>query len=137
MSVDRSQLQALIGDLGELPPALRKAARPRMLNAGRSVLDQMRANAGWSTRIPSALSMTASSTAIGVRFRTDAGRAPHARPYEGISGDPFRAPLFGDREHWYPHAARPFFYRAVEQKAAGVVEALGEALDQAAAETGF
>jgi hypothetical protein len=137
MSVDRSQLQALIGDLGELPPALRKAAGPHMRAAGRSVLEQMRSNASWSTRIPGAISMTASSTAIGVRFRTNAGRAPHARPYEGLSGSPFRAPLFGDREHWYPHDARPFFYRAVEEKAAGVVEALGEALDQAAAETNF
>jgi hypothetical protein len=137
MSVDRSQLQALIGDLGELPPAFRKAARPHMLTAGRGVLELMRSHASWSSRIPSAISMTASSTAIGVRFRTNAARAPHARPYEGISGDPFRAPLFGDREHWYPHAARPFFYRSVQEGAGRVVEALGEALDQAAAETGF
>ena len=137
MSVDRSQLQALIGDLGELPPAFRKAARPHMLTAGRGVLELMRSHASWSSRIPAAISMTASTTAIGVRFRTDSGRAPHARPYEGISGDPFRAPLFGDREHWYPHAARPFFYRSVTEGAAGVVEALGEALDQAAAQTGF
>ena len=137
MSVNRSELHALIRDLGQLPPAFRKTARPHMLAAGSGVLAQMRANAGWSSRIPGAISMTASTSAFGVRFRTDAGRAPHARPYEGISGDPFRAPLFGDREHWYPHAARPFFYRAVQEGAAGVVEALGEALDQAAHETGF
>jgi hypothetical protein len=137
MGVDRSDLHALIRDLGELPQAFRKTARPAMLAAGRGVLEQMKANAGWSSRIPAAISMTPSTTAFGVRFRTDAGRAPHARPYEGLSGDPFRAPLWGDREHWYPHAARPFFYRAVDEHAADVVEALGEALDQAAAETGF
>jgi hypothetical protein len=137
MSVDRSQLQALIGDLGELPPAFRNAARPHMLDAGRGVLALMRSHASWSTRIPAAISMTAATTTIGVRFRTNSGRAPHARPYEGLSGSPFRAPLFGDREHWYPHDARPFFYRSVQEGAGQVVEALGEALDQAAAETGF
>jgi hypothetical protein len=137
MSVDRSQLEALIRDLGQVPPAFRKAARPAMLAAGRGVLEQMKANAGWSSRIPAAISMTPAASTFGVRFRTDAARAPHARPYEGLSGDPFRAPLWGDREHWYPHAARPFFYRAVDEHANDVVEALGEALDQAAAETGF
>lgn len=137
MSVDRSQVQALISDLGELPPAFRKAARPRVLAAGRGVLELMRSHASWSTRIPAAISMTAGTTAISVRFRTDAGRAPHARPYEGISGDPFRHPLFGDRESWWDQAARPFFYRSVTEGAGQVVEQLGEALDQAAAQTGF
>jgi hypothetical protein len=137
MSVDRSQLEALIRDLGELPPAFRKAARPHMLTAGRGVLELMRSHASWSSRIPSAISMTASTTAMGVRFRTDSARAPHARPYEGLSGDPFRHPLFGDRESWWDQAARPFFYRSVTEGAGQVVEALGEALDQAAAETGF
>jgi hypothetical protein len=29
--------------------------------------------------------------------------------YEGVKA-PWRAPLFGDREHWYPHAPKPFFF---------------------------
>ena len=140
MSVDRSQLEALIGDLGELPPAFRKAARPHMLAAGRGVLELMRSHASWSTRIPAAISMTASSTSIGVRFRTNAARAPHARPYENGSlrnPDMVRHPLFGDRESWWQTPIRPFFFRSVAEGAAGVVEALGEAIDQAAAQTGF
>lgn len=138
MSVDRSQLQALIRDLGAIPPAVRRMMRPAIVKAGRPVLGQMKTNASWSTRIPGATTMqTSSGGAVGVTFRVSAAKAPHARPYEGLSGDPFRAPLWGDREWWYDHAARPFFYRAVQEKADEIVDALGDAVMQAAREHGF
>lgn len=137
MSVDRAQLQLLIRDLGAIPPAVNRTLRPAVLEAGRPVLMRMRANASWSTRIPGAISMRASGASAGVQFRVSAARAPHARPYEGLSGSPFRAPLFGDREHWYPHAARPFFYRAVEAEADQVANRLGDAVMAAAEQHGF
>lgn len=137
MSVDRAQLQILIRDLGAIPPAVQKTMRPAVLKVGRPVLAQMRANAGWSRRIPAATSMTASGTSSGVQFRVNATRAPHARPYEGLSGSPFRAPLFGDREHWYPHDARPFFYRAVEQHADQVANSLADVVTEVAQQHGF
>lgn len=137
MGVDRGQLQLLIRDLGAIPPAVQRTLRPVVLEAGRPVLAQMRANASWSSRIPAATTMRASSKAAGVEFRVSAAQAPHARPYEGLSGDPFRAPLWGDREWWYDHAARPFFYQAAEQGADAMVEKLGDAVMDVAHQHGF
>ncbi|GAA0347873.1 HK97 gp10 family phage protein [Actinoallomurus spadix] len=138
MAVDRSQLQALIRDLGQVPPAIRKELRPVVKQAAQPTLARMKSNASWSTRIPGAITMRAANTTIGVRFRVNAGRAPHARPYEndGNQGT-FRAPLWGDREHWYPHQARPFFYRAVEATADQVRDALGDAVMDIAARHGL
>lgn len=137
MSVDRAQLQILIRDLGAIPPDLHRTLKPAVLEAGRPILAKMRSNASWSSRIPGAISMRASGTSAGVQFRVSAARAPHARPYEGLSGAVFRAPLYGDREHWYPHNARPFFYRAAAEGADQVVDRLGDAAMGAAARHGF
>lgn len=137
MSVDRSQLQILIRDLGAIPPAVHRVLRPVVLEAGQPILAQMRANAGWSSRIPGATSMRSSGSSPGVEFRVSAAQAPHARPYEGLSGSPFRAPLWGDREHWYDHDARPFFYRAAEQGADALVERIGDAVMDVAGQHGF
>jgi hypothetical protein len=137
MSVDRAQLQILIRDLGAIPPAVHRTLRPAVLEAGRPILAKMRANASWSTRIPAAISMRASGTAPGVQFRVSAAQAPHARPYEGLSGAVFRAPLWGDREWWYDHAARPFFYSAAEQGADEVADRIGDAVMGVAAQHGF
>ena len=139
MSVDRSQLQALIRDLGAIPPAARKTMRPAINRAGRLVLTQMKTNASWSTRIPAAITMRAATGGtVGVTFRVNATRAPHARPYEhdGAAGT-FRHPVYGNREVWVSQAARPFFYRAVQQYTDQVVQLLGDAVEQAARQHGF
>jgi hypothetical protein len=139
MSVDRGQLQALIRDLGAIPPTVRKTMRPAVAEAGRRVLAQMKRDSSWSSRIPGAILMRAATGGtVGVTFRVNSGRAPHARPYEhdGAPGT-FRHPVFGNREVWVSQAARPFFYRAVQDNADAVVEALGDAIEQAAREHGF
>lgn len=137
MGVDRAQLQALIRDLGAVPPDLRREWRPAILKAGQPVLMQMKANASWSSRIPAATTMRASGMSAGVEFRVNARRAPHARPLEGLSGDPFRHPVYGNREVWVSQPARPFFYRAVQDKADEVINALGDAVMAVAARHGF
>jgi hypothetical protein len=138
MSVDRNQLRILIRDLGEIPPAVQKTMRPAVLKSARPVLARMKANASWSTRIPGAISMTASSTFPGVTFRVSAAKAPHARPIEH-DGEPgtFRHPVYGNREVWRPQAARPFFYRAVEAMSEQVANAIGDAVTDAARQHGF
>lgn len=138
MSVDDSQLKALIRDLGQVPAAVQRTMRPAILKAGQPVLAQMKSNASWSTRIPGAITMKPAGSFAGVQFRVNSGPAPHARPYEHF-GEPgtFRAPLWGNREHWYPHRARPFFYRAVEEKADEVVNVLADAVMQAAEQHGL
>lgn len=138
MSVDRAQLQILIRDLGAMPPAVRRTLRPAVLEVSRPVLARMRAHASWSSRIPAAISVRPSAAAAGVEFRVSAARAPHARPYEhdGAEGI-FRAPLWGDREWWFPHQARPFFYRSVAEGAGEIVDHLGDAVMRVAEQHGF
>jgi hypothetical protein len=138
MSVDRTQLQILIRDLGEVPPAVRRTLRPAVLEASQPILARMRAHASWSSRIPAAISVRQSTAAAGVQFRVSAARAPHARPYENDGNEgTFRAPLWGDREWWYDHPARPFFYRSVTEGADGLVDHLGDAVMRAAEQHGF
>lgn len=138
MSVDRSQLEALIRDLGQVPPAVRREGRTAMKKAAEPTLTRMKSNASWSTRIPDATTMRVANTTMGVRFRVNAGKAPHARPYENDGNEGyFRAPLYGDREHWFKHRARPFFYRAVEATADQVRDALGDAVMDIAARHGL
>lgn len=138
MGVDRHELEKLIVDLGAIPPAVRKEIQPALRRAGKPVLGEMRASAAWSTRIPGALSMQTPASGPGVTFRVNATRAPHARPYEhdGSPGE-FRAPLYGDREHWYPHGARLFFYGAVERNADAVTKSIGDAVMDVAGRHGF
>lgn len=138
MSVDRSELQALIRDLGAVPPAVRRTLRSGFVQVGQPVLQEMRRRASWSTRIPGATSMTQSGTALGLRFRVDSGPAPHARPYEN-DGSPgtFRHPVYGHRDRWVSQEARPFFYGVVADKADEVRDAIGDIIMQAAHENGF
>lgn len=43
---------------------------------------------------------------------------PLAAVWEGTR--PWRKPLFGDREHWYPQASHPTFYRTVNKKVGAI-----------------
>jgi hypothetical protein len=138
MAVNRGELEDLIRDLGAIPPAVQKTMRPAVLEAGRPVLEQMKANASWSTRIPGATSMTASSASPGVTFRVNSTKAPHARPIEhdGQAGT-FRHPVYGNRKVWVSQVARPFFYRAVTEQADQVAERIGDAVMRVAEQHGF
>lgn len=140
MSVDRAQLEALIRDLGAIPPDMRRSMGPAVRKAAEPVLSQMKSNASWSTRIPGAISVTAGfgASISGVTFRVNAGRAPHARPIEhdGAAGT-FRHPVYGNRENWVSQAARPFFYRAVQEKADEVVNSLADVVTEVAQRHGF
>lgn len=129
----REELHRLIEDLGKIPPDLRKELRPAIRKASQPVLDQMRRNASWSSRIPAAtkISTSLSGSNAGVRIIVNSRQAPHARPYEhGGSPGNFRAPLFGDRERWYAHRARPFFYKALDQRGDDVSQAILRTIDE-------
>lgn len=136
----RDQLRAFIDDCGKIPPEIRRELRPAIKKGATPILDQMRSNASWSTRIPRAtkISTSLAGSRPGVSIVVNARQAPHARVYEhGGSPGNFRAPLFGDREHWYAHRARPFFYKAVDQKGDEVVKAVAEAIDTVVKRHGF
>jgi hypothetical protein len=127
------EIEGLIRDLGKIPKELKRELRPGLRQAAKPVLDQARLNASWSTRIPKAtrISLQFAGRTPGVSIVTNVKKAPHARPYEN-QGEPgtFRAPLFGDREHWYPHTARPFLYPAVVAKAPGVERDIAHVVDR-------
>lgn len=135
MSVNRAELRKLIVDLSAIPEDMREELAHDIRDGAELILDEMHRRASWSTRIPAATTMRASGT--GAELSTSAARAPHARPYEGLSGDPFRHPVYGNRDNWVSQAARPFFFAAVEAKAGEVDERVGRGIDRVAARHGF
>lgn len=140
MASGRAQLRQLIEDLGQLPPALRRELRPAIKQGSQPMLRAMHSNASWSSRIPPATKLTSKLTGsgAGVSVVVNARQAPHARVYEnqGVRGI-FRAPLFGDRERWYPHRARPFFKPAIDAHGKDVSDAIAETVAEIAARHGF
>jgi hypothetical protein len=139
MSIDRGQLQALIRDLGAIPPDLKRELRPGLRKAAQPALTRIRSNASWSSRIPGATKISTSfGNTPGVTIRVDSKAAPGARPIEH-GGEPgkFRHPRWGDREHWYDQPARPFFYRGVEATADQIRDAVGDLVDGVARRHGF
>lgn len=135
----------LARDLARIPVELRKEVRPRLREAGQSVMDAAKGNAAWSSRIPGSLTLRTSFSErqAGVFIEANAKRAPHARVYEGMVSDTFRHPVFqrsGQSRRqtpWVEQAARPFLWPAAQGGYEVVAEALGEAVDAVLAAHGF
>jgi hypothetical protein len=138
MTVGRAQLQALIRDLGAIPPDVDRGMRQGIRRAAQPALQRIRQNASWSRRIPAATRLSTSNVRAGVTIRVNANQAPHARPYEN-NGSPstFRHPVYGNREVWVSQAARPFFYRGIEATADQIRDAIGDVVTDAAKRHGF
>lgn len=126
-------LALLRADLSRVPEATRGGLRKAVRAAGQSTLDEARANASWSSRIPGALTMRVSLAGNnpGVVVLARASVAPHARPYEGIISDPFQHPVYGNRNAWVPQAARPFLFPAAEANAEPFRQGVRDAVDAA------
>lgn len=135
-----SQLQR---DLHRIGPSLRRNLRKELTGIGRPLLADARRRAGWSSRIPAAISVrpvtNLTSGAVGIELRVAVtAAAPHARAYEGMGqGGTFRAPLWGNREHWYPHDTRPYAWPALLAARADAERAAQEAFDAACRAAGF
>jgi hypothetical protein len=117
----------------ELNKELRKVIASTIVPAARS-------NAGWSSRIPSAIKPTVGVRNIGARVASK--QAPHGRAYEGLqkglrSNSHFRHPVFGNRQVWVSQATRPFLAPAFEENAGEAVKAAEEAIQSAARAAGF
>lgn len=142
MAGGRAELQRIIDDLGAISADLKRELRPAIKEGAQPMLQGIRRNASWSSRIPRATRLSTSfsgrGAGPGVSIITDAAKAPHARVYEndGNAGS-FRAPLFGDLGKWYPHAARPFFAPGVRQFGAAVVEAVDKRITTITSRHGF
>lgn len=103
------------------------------------VLPDARRNAGWSSRIPSAIRPQVTTTRLALRV--SAKDAPHAYPFEGISRGGragfFRHPVFGNRNVWVSQNTRPFLQPAFDKNREQAVRAAEQAVDKAARAAGF
>lgn len=105
--------------LDGVPDDVRRELRPALRRAGELIRAESQARSSWSTRIPAAHSVRTRFTGKrpGVIVAVDAARAPHARPYEGLTtrGDTFRHPVFGDDDiAWVSQPTRPYLFPAAE-----------------------
>lgn len=133
-------IRRMIRQHGRFPEELRKRLRPKMTALSGPLLMDARRRASWSTRIPAALRIATSFTRrqAGVSLVANRRRAPHARAYEGITGnDTFRHPVFNDRERWVEQRTRPFAQPAADLHSARVVRAVNDAVDEAARAAGY
>lgn len=133
-------VRRLIRDTGKVPQELRRRLRPEMRSLGQPLLADARSRASWSTRIPAALRLSTSFTMrhAGLSIVAKRSVAPHARAYEGITGNhTFRHPVFGDRDTWVEQETRPFLAPAVDLHARRVVDGVNRAVTDAAATAGF
>lgn len=141
MTTEYVGLRLLVGELGRMSPAAKQELRRGLRAAGKTVLQQAKSNASWSSRIPGAMRLATRTGAknAGVFLRVDATRAPHARPYEGIGTRAgfFRHPVFGNRDVWVSQAQRPFLVPAAQAGRPAVVKAGEDAVKAAARAGGF
>lgn len=134
------EIRQLIKDLGEMPPELRKQLRPALKSAAEPIVIAARGRASWSSRIPGAiaLSVRLSRRNPGVAIVVRKAKAPHGRPFEGITGaTTFEHPVFGHRDRVVTQTARPYLEPAVTASTDEVLNAVAQTVDQVARQAGF
>lgn len=141
MGRGRGQLRRLVADFGKLSAEVRTELRPELKRQVEPVQRKVQAKAAvWSTRIPPAvkISQKLAGKRPSVRLIVDKKRAPHAWYYEhdGRQGV-FLHPLFGNRRHWYPQQARPFFYGPVDENVDAVAGGVADVVTRAARRHGW
>lgn len=126
---------SLARKLRQVPVTARPALARRLRGVGEQVKQDAAGRAAWSTRIPGSLTLQAkfSGRFVGVSILARVGAAPHARPYEGITGAAtFRHPLnYPRQDGWVTQKTRPFLAPAVAAHRGEVVTAIEAAVDDA------
>lgn len=136
MGVNRAELKKLIVDLGAIPDDMRGELNRDIRDGAEIILDEMHRRASWSTRIPGVTTM-GSGLGAGVTITTSTATAPHAPLYEGVAGDPFWHPVFGNRNVSTRQPARPYFYGSVTDKASEVDERVDRGIARVTSRHGF
>lgn len=134
-----TEVRLLVRDLMRVPEQVRNELRPALREAGSEVLRDASARAGWSTRIPGAMSLRVSFSKArpGVFITVSQSRAPHARPLEGILGQgSFRHPTFGG-DPWVSQATRPYLLPALVANEGRAYTVIQQAVDRALARAGL
>lgn len=145
--VDLKQVASqLRGTDRKFAAAIRREIRNTLSQSGSELVTQVRQNASWSSRIPSATSVKTAFSATRGRAEivVDSKRAPHARPLEmgskGSGGAFVRHPVFDSDKpatRWATMPTRPFFQPAVDHLAPVVSRRMEEDLDKIARAAGF
>lgn len=129
--IDAAEVRAFADQLRGFPRELRPKLRRNIREAATGLVQDIKSNASWSDRIPGAVKTRVGfgARSSGVQIFVDSGAAPHARPFEGISGgSTFRHPVFGGPA-WVSQETRPFFMRAVASNERKVIDAVQSAID--------
>lgn len=122
--------------------ALRKAStrmplslRKKLKDAGEIVAEEARHRSSeHSTTIPGSIKVTTAGATIAIK--AGGPGVPMAGLYEigntrGSNNGYFRAPLFGDKEHWYDHKMYPFLVASAAAKADDLTAAILTVFDEA------
>lgn len=113
-SVDTAGLDLFVDEMRKVPKDMRREVRKAIVKATADIRNDMARRASWSSRIPGAIGVRVAFGQARTTIRVNAGRAPHARPYEGVGrGNTFRHPVYGDYDVWVTQGTRPFFFPAV------------------------
>lgn len=140
--VDLKQVSAqLRGTERAFANSTRRNIRAAMSASGADVSARARANASWSTRIPSAIVVKTffSQSRARVEMVANARQAPHARPLEVGSqggGGVNRHPVFGTATR-VDQPVRPFFFPAAAAASPAAQHRMEAALDTIARDAGF
>jgi hypothetical protein len=133
------EVRSLAQRLSRMPKEFRAETRKILRGAAGPFLSDAQAAASWSSRVPGSLSVRVSLGARrpGVSIRASLKVAEHARVYEGILGDTFAHPLFGDDAHWYRQLARPYLLPALDRQSDRIVDEVTTALDDISRRAGL
>ncbi len=141
-SLDPTSYRNLMRDLRALEPEISKELKATFQDLGSDMVRDVKANASWSSRIPSAVSLSVTQTRVGVK--ASRRKAPHARSYEGISGSgifgtksSFRHPVFGNRSVWVNQSTRPFVAPAIRAHQEEFMDRASDAVADAARQVGW
>lgn len=145
VTVQAPDLHALYVALKAIEGNLQVEMRRGIKTAAQPVVDRVKSNASFSSRIPGAVKTKVSFAAksAGVTVYVDAGMAPEARPLEhGGKGGTFRHPVFADQSRqtrggytWVSQKAHPFFGSASvaeDSKITAAINAICAAVEQKA-----
>jgi hypothetical protein len=116
----------------ELRRGIKTAAKP--------IVDGVKAEASFSSRIPGAVKVKAGFASKGatVTVIADPKAAPEAAPLNnGDRGGNFRHPVYGNRENWVSQPAHPFFVTGAKHGAPAAEQAMLKVMDDIAHQLGF
>lgn len=130
-SIDASALRRHQDKIKALSDLTRRELRKAIRTGLSGIARDAKGRASWSTRIPGAITVGARlSGSPGGYVKVAGAKAPHGRPYEGVTGSTFRHPVFGGPA-WVTQSARPFLFPAAQAGLPAARDAIAAGVDRA------